>query len=50
MVTGGEERLRGLGARRVAAVLDGDDAGAVAFWRAAGYAPQPAQRRFVRSL
>jgi ribosomal protein S18 acetylase RimI-like enzyme len=45
-----EDRLRALGAGRVdAMVLEGNDLGQTT-WRAAGYAPQPDWRRWVKPL
>ena len=49
LVQTGEERLRALGARRVAAIVIDEHPVARSFWRAAGYV-QTAQVRFVRSL
>lgn len=49
LVGAGEERLRGLGARRVAAIVIDEHGHARAFWRAVGY-EQAAQVRFVRSV
>lgn len=48
LVAAAEERLHSLGARRLAAVVDPAEAGATAFWTAAGYARAPNQLRFVR--
>jgi ribosomal protein S18 acetylase RimI-like enzyme len=44
----GERRLCGRGAVRLTAIVAHEDAGAVAFWRAAGYERQQDQARFVR--
>jgi len=49
LVRAGEERLHGLGARRVAAIVVADHVHARGFWQAVGYG-QVAQVRFVRSL
>jgi ribosomal protein S18 acetylase RimI-like enzyme len=50
LVLAGEERLRDKGARRVTALVDRDDATAVAFWEAAGYRLQTAMGRYLRNL
>jgi ribosomal protein S18 acetylase RimI-like enzyme len=44
----GERRLRERGAVRLTAIVADDEAGAMAFWRAAGYARQQHRARFVR--
>jgi ribosomal protein S18 acetylase RimI-like enzyme len=44
----GERRLRGRGAVRLTAIVADDEAGAMDFWRAAGYERQPHRARFVR--
>ncbi|HLM85385.1 MAG TPA: GNAT family N-acetyltransferase [Solirubrobacteraceae bacterium] len=44
----GERRLRERGAVRLTAIVADDEAGAMAFWRAAGYEPQLHRARFVR--
>ena len=45
----GERRLRERGAVRLTAIVaDDDEAGAMAFWRAAGYEQQQHRARFVR--
>jgi len=44
----GERRLRERGAIRLTAIVADDEAGAMGFWRAAGYEPQQHQARFVR--
>ena len=49
LVRVGEERLRALGARRVAAIVVAEHDHARGFWHAVGY-DQVAQVRFVRSL
>jgi ribosomal protein S18 acetylase RimI-like enzyme len=50
LLTRAEERLRGLGATRIdAMVLEGNDLGQ-AVWRAAGYTQQEEWRRWVRPL
>jgi ribosomal protein S18 acetylase RimI-like enzyme len=46
----GERRVRGLGARRLSALVADEDAGAVEFWLAAGYDRQPGRGRFIRHL
>jgi ribosomal protein S18 acetylase RimI-like enzyme len=50
LVRAGEERLRALGARRLNAIVESEEADAMAFWTAAGYEPQTARRRFVKNL
>lgn len=50
LIAHAEERFRALGATRVdAMVLEANDLGQ-AIWRAAGYAPQPEWRRWVKPL
>jgi ribosomal protein S18 acetylase RimI-like enzyme len=48
LLTVGERRLRKLGAVRLTAIVAEDEAGAVAFWQAAGYERQQHRARFVR--
>ena len=50
LVREGEARLRGLGGKRLSALVADEDPGAVEFWRAAGYERQPGRTRFVREL
>lgn len=50
LVRAGEERLRGLGARRLQAIVETDHPDAMAFWSAAGYDLQAEHSRFVRNL
>jgi ribosomal protein S18 acetylase RimI-like enzyme len=50
LVSAGETRLRGLGARRVTALVAFDDDVAGAFWDLAGYPPDPLIGRRVRNL
>ena len=50
MVRAGEERLRALGARRLNAIVESEEADAMAFWAAAGYELQTARSRFVKNL
>jgi ribosomal protein S18 acetylase RimI-like enzyme len=50
LVEAGEQRLRGLGARRVTALVATDDGAAAAFWDAAGYPVDAAIGRRVRNL
>jgi ribosomal protein S18 acetylase RimI-like enzyme len=50
MVGVGEERLRALGSRRLNAIVESEEADAVAFWTAAGYELQVARSRFVKNL
>jgi ribosomal protein S18 acetylase RimI-like enzyme len=44
----GERRLRERGAVRLTAIVADDEAGAMGFWRAAGYTRQRDRARFVR--
>ncbi len=44
----GERRLRERGAVRLTAIVAEDEAGAMSFWRAAGYERQQHRARFVR--
>ena len=44
----GERRLRKRGAVRLTAIVADDEAGAMAFWQAAGYEQQQHRARFVR--
>jgi ribosomal protein S18 acetylase RimI-like enzyme len=46
----GERRLRELGAVRLTAIVAADEAGAMAFWQAAGYERQQLRARFVRHM
>jgi ribosomal protein S18 acetylase RimI-like enzyme len=46
----GERRLRERGAVRLTAIVVDDEAGAVGFWRAAGYERQQHRARFVRHI
>lgn len=50
MVGAGEERLRSLGAKRLNAIVESEEADAMAFWAAAGYELQTARSRFVKNL
>jgi len=50
LVRAGEERLRRLGAIRLTAIVASDEGEALAFWAAAGYAPQAQRTRFVRMI
>ena len=50
MVRAGEERLRALGGRRLNAIVESEEADAMAFWAAAGYELQTARSRFVKNL
>jgi ribosomal protein S18 acetylase RimI-like enzyme len=45
----GERRLRERGAVRLTAIVADDEAGAMSFWRAAGYERQQHRARFVRA-
>jgi len=50
MVRAGEERLQALGAQRLNAIVESEEADAMAFWAAAGYELQAARSRFVKNL
>ena len=50
LVRAGEERLRALGAHRLNAIVETEEADAMAFWSAAGYELQTARSRFVKNL
>jgi ribosomal protein S18 acetylase RimI-like enzyme len=50
MVQAGEERLRALGAKRLNAIVESEEADAMAFWAAAGYELQTARSRFVKNI
>jgi ribosomal protein S18 acetylase RimI-like enzyme len=50
LVRAGEERLRALGAHRLNAIVETEEADAMAFWAAAGYELQTARCRFVKNL
>jgi ribosomal protein S18 acetylase RimI-like enzyme len=50
LVQAGEERLRALGAHRLNAIVETEEADAMAFWAAAGYELQTARSRFVKNL
>jgi ribosomal protein S18 acetylase RimI-like enzyme len=50
MVRAGEERLRSLGAKRLHAIVESEEADAMAFWASAGYELQTARSRFVKNL
>jgi ribosomal protein S18 acetylase RimI-like enzyme len=50
MVRAGEERLRSLGAKRLNAIVESEEADAMAFWASAGYELQTARSRFVKNL
>jgi ribosomal protein S18 acetylase RimI-like enzyme len=50
LVRAGEERLRALGANRLHAIVETEEAGAMAFWAAAGFELQSARSRFVKNL
>jgi ribosomal protein S18 acetylase RimI-like enzyme len=50
LVAAGEQRLRGLGARRLAVFAVTGDPGAVAFWRAIGYEAQADRQRLVKNI
>ena len=50
LVRVGEERLRTLGSRRLGAIVESEEADAMAFWAAAGYELQAARSRFVKNI
>jgi ribosomal protein S18 acetylase RimI-like enzyme len=50
LVQAGEERLRDLGAHRLNAIVETEEADAMAFWAAAGYELQTGRSRFVKNL
>ena len=50
LVEAGHERLRTLGARRVTALVGGEEGAAVGLWRAVGYQRDEFVHRFVRDL
>ena len=50
LVEAGHERLRSLGARRVTALVGGDEGAAHQLWRALGYRRDEFVHRFVRNL
>ncbi len=50
LVRAGEERLRALGAHRLNAIVESEEADAMAIWAAAGYELQTARSRFVKNL
>jgi ribosomal protein S18 acetylase RimI-like enzyme len=50
LVRAGEERLRSLGARRLAAIVRSDEGEAIALWSAVGYTRQTERTRFIRML
>jgi ribosomal protein S18 acetylase RimI-like enzyme len=50
LVEAAHERLRSLGARRVTALVGGEEGGAHRLWRAVGYQRDEFVHRFVRNL
>ena len=50
LVNAAEERLRAMGAPRVAALVEVQRPEALAFWEAAGYAHDRRLRRYIRTL
>jgi ribosomal protein S18 acetylase RimI-like enzyme len=50
LVRVGEERLRALGARRLGAIVETHEPGAMAFWSSAGFDLQSSRSRFVKNL
>ena len=45
-----EDRLRAMGARRIYALALDEEPGALAFWRRAGYNPNPIVRPYAKTL
>ena len=50
LVAEGEDRLRTLGARRIAPFAVADEKSVIAFWEACGYTPQSNRQRLVKNL
>jgi ribosomal protein S18 acetylase RimI-like enzyme len=50
LIRGGEESARAKGARRISALVLGDDRVAQAAWEAAGYRPHERMGRFVKKV
>jgi ribosomal protein S18 acetylase RimI-like enzyme len=50
LVRAGEERLRGMGARRLDAIVARGEEHALEFWAAVGYTQQVDRERFVRDI
>jgi ribosomal protein S18 acetylase RimI-like enzyme len=50
IVRAGEERLRALGAKRLNAIVESEEADAMAFWASADYELQTARSRFVKNI
>jgi ribosomal protein S18 acetylase RimI-like enzyme len=50
LVREGEHRLGRRGARRLTAIVAGEDPTALSFWSSAGYRPQHDRTRFIRLL
>ncbi len=50
LVEAGHDRLRSLGARRVTALVGGEEGAAHGLWRAVGYQRDEFMHRFVRDL
>jgi ribosomal protein S18 acetylase RimI-like enzyme len=50
LIREGERRLRALGARRIGALVEGEDERATAFWRAAGYTLDEKMARYLKML
>jgi len=50
LVAAVEARLRELGAERITSLVFAEEPGAAAFWRAAGYEPDPATERYAKNL
>ena len=50
LVEAGHERLRALGARRITALVGGEEGAAHGLWRAVGYQRDEFVHRFVRNL
>ncbi len=50
LVAAVEAALRARGCERITSLVFEDEPGAAAFWRGAGYAPDPATRRYAKDL
>ncbi len=50
MIRAGEEHLRALGAKRLNAIVESEEADAMAFWASAGYELQTGRSRFVKNI
>ncbi len=50
LIAAGEERLRARGARRISALVWGEDPRAARTWRSAGYEHEPRTGRYVKGI